>query len=334
MKILLTGIAGFIGYHLMYKLKDRYEIIGLDSINDYYDIGLKYDRLNNLGFKNEFQYNHLKISDLYNNLSFIKLNLEDKENIERLFEKEKFDLVINLAAQAGVRASLTNPDIYINSNIIGFYNILECCKKFQVRKILFASSSSVYGGNRKIPFSESDNTDNPVSFYAVTKKTNEILAQTYYNLYNISTIGVRFFTVYGPYGRPDMAYYSFTDKILKSETIELYNYGKMRRDFTYIDDIIIGLDLLIDQLINGNIENDIFNIGNNAPVELIEFVKILEELAGIKAHIEYKSMQPGDVVETYADISKLFNLTGFKPKTDIKDGLKEFFNWYKRYFYK
>ena len=255
MKILLTGIAGFIGYHLMYKLKDRYEIIGLDSINDYYDIGLKYDRLNNLGFKNEFQYNHLKISDLYNNLSFIKLNLEDKENIERLFEKEKFDLVINLAAQAGVRASLTNPDIYINSNIIGFYNILECCKKFQVRKILFASSSSVYGGNRKIPFSESDNTDNPVSFYAVTKKTNEILAQTYYNLYNISTIGVRFFTVYGPYGRPDMAYYSFTDKILKSETIELYNYGKMRRDFTYIDDIIIGLDLLIDQLINGNIEN-------------------------------------------------------------------------------
>ena len=324
-KILITGVAGFIGYHLVNLLKEKYEIIGIDNINEYYSPQLKLDRLKELGINDKIVYGKILESHKIKSFKFYKINLEDLTKLEYIFKNYKFDCIINLAAQAGVRYSLENPAAYLNSNIIGFFNIIESAKKYKINKIIFASSSSVYGDNKKIPFSEDDRTDTPISFYAATKKCNEILAYNYYYLYNISMIGLRFFTVYGPWGRPDMAYFIFTDKILKGETITLFNEGKLRRDFTYIDDIIKGIELLLEDVLEKNItEFNIYNIGNNKPVNILNFVNILEEILGKKANIEYKPLQPGDLIETFADIDKLKERISFKPDTDIKEGLFKF----------
>ncbi len=332
-KILITGMAGFVGFHLTQRLIQSFDIVGVDNINDYYSVDLKYGRLNELGIKNNIRYGESTSSRIYENLKFVKLNLEDKNELEKVFNDYKFDAVINLAAQAGVRYSLDHPEAYINSNIIGFFNILECCKNSNINKVLYASSSSVYGGNTKYPFSENDTTDNPVSFYAATKKCNEILAHTYFHLYGISLIGLRFFTVYGPWGRPDMAYFSFTEKLLKDEIINIYNNGKMKRDFTYIDDITNGIELLLNKSITNNEkEYNVYNIGNNKPVDLLDFVSTLEMLTNKKAKYVFKPMQPGDVIETYADIDKIQNSVEFHPSTNLQIGLKKFIEWYKKYY--
>ena len=323
-KILITGCAGFIGFHLSQKLFHNYEIHGIDSVNDYYDLDLKETRLKNLN------------TEL---TSFEKIDISNKKQLSEYFKKHNFDLVINLAAQAGVRYSLHNPQEYIDSNIKGFHNLLECCVNSNIKKLFFASSSSVYGANKKIPFSEEDVTDSPVSLYAATKKANETLAFSYSSLYDIETVGLRFFTVYGPYGRPDMAYYSFSEKILNDEEIVLFNNGNLQRDFTYIDDIIEAIDLLVAKSLTSkltyNIQDNknyfLFNIGNNSPVELHEFVEILEESLEKKAKIRYAQMQKGDVFKTFADIERLNKEIGYKPKTSLKKGLTKFINWYKSY---
>ena len=348
MKILITGTAGFIGYHLVETLIQREdEIIGLDSINDYYDVNVKYGRLKNCGFeKSDIEYNHLIKSSKYPNLSFIKLNLEDKENIEKLFEQEKFDKVINLAAQAGVRYSLVNPQAYIDSNIIGFLNILECCRHHSIKHLTYASSSSVYGLNEKQPFSTKDNVDHPVSLYASSKKSNELMAHTYSHLFGIPTTGLRFFTVYGPWGRPDMALFIFTKAILENKPIDVYNYGKMQRDFTYISDIVQGIVKVNDNPPAGNKNWDtknpdpsssvapykIYNIGNSKPVELMSFVETIEEELGKKATINLLPIQPGDVPATYADVTDLIENLNYKPQTSVKEGIKNFINWYREFY--
>lgn len=322
LKVLITGAAGFIGFHLSKKLlENSFEIIGIDNLNDYYDVDLKKDRLN--------------ILKKYNNFYFELLDISDKEKLENLFKSHEFDIVINLAAQAGVRYSIDHPDCYIKSNIIGFYNILECCRNYKPEHLLFASSSSVYGKNKKVPYEESDKVDTPVSLYAATKKSDELLAYAYSNLYNIPVTGLRFFTVYGPYGRPDMAYFSFTKKIMNDEVIKVFNNGDMYRDFTYIDDIVEGIYKLIEKIPGTdehNVKYKIFNIGNNKPVKIIDFINILEKYIGKEAKKEYLPMQPGDVYETYASVEELQKEIAFSPNTSIEEGLKKFVDWYKKYY--
>lgn len=334
MKIFITGVAGFIGSFLCKKLLETTndEIAGLDNLNDYYDVSLKEARLEML--------------KAYNNFVFIKGDISDKPFIDQLFDKYKFDIVVNLAAQAGVRYSIDHPDVYISSNIIGFYNILEACRYHPVKHLVYASSSSVYGGNKKVPFSIEDKVDNPVSLYAATKKSNELLAHAYSKLYNIPTTGLRFFTVYGPMGRPDMAYFSFTNKLIKGETIEIFNYGNCKRDFTYIDDIVDGIIKVMNKAPEKRNGDDglpippykIYNIGNSNPENLLDFVQILsEELvrAGVlpndydfESHKKLVPMQKGDVPVTYADTSDLERDFGYKPSTSLRDGLRRFAEWY------
>jgi UDP-glucuronate 4-epimerase len=348
MKILVTGAAGFIGYHTVLKLSGRCEkITGIDSINDYYDVNLKYSRLGESGIvRNSIDYNKPVQSIRYTNYSFIKLNLEDREAMNELFRREKFTHVCHLAAQAGVRYSITNPYAYIDSNINGFINILECCRNHGIRHLVYASSSSVYGLNEKIPFSTSDNVDHPLSLYAATKKSNELMAHVYSHLYNIPVTGLRFFTVYGPWGRPDMAYFKFTKSISEGRPIEIYNNGDMLRDFTYIDDIVEGVVRVIDLIPSGNtkwsgIHPDpgsssapykIYNIGNNNPVKLLDFIQVIENELGIEAEKIFLPMQAGDVYATYADVDDLAADTGYRPYTLINDGIKKFINWYRGYY--
>lgn len=321
-KVLVTGAAGFIGYHLIKRLVVMdCDILGIDNLNDYYSVQLKKDRLLDIGDKSNF--------------SFKKVNIEDMEEMENIFKTFKPDIVINLAAQAGVRYSIENPRAYINSNIIGFFNILECCRKYPIEHLIFASSSSVYGANKKVPYSTDDKVDNPVSLYAATKKTDELLAYSYSKLYGIKLTGLRFFTVYGPFGRPDMAYYSFTNKIMNDEAIKVYNNGDMYRDFTYVDDIVEGIIRLLDKVPIADENNayyKIYNIGNNKPVKLMDFISILEECLGKKAKKEYLPMQQGDVYQTYANIDDLISDVGFSPSTDLKTGLNKFVEWYKDYY--
>ena len=333
MKVLVTGAAGFIGLHLCKRLLERGdEVVGLDNINDYYDVKLKYDRLKQLEGQPGFK--------------FIRCSLEDRDAIASLFQLEQFDVVANLAAQAGVRYSLQNPHAYVDSNIVGFLNILEGCRNNSVKHLVFASSSSVYGANAKIPFSEHDNADHPVSLYAATKKSNELMAHTYAHLYGIPVTGLRFFTVYGPWGRPDMAYFSFTKAILEGSSIDIFNHGRMRRDFTYIDDIVEGVVRIVDRAPTSNQTWDstipdpatssapyrIYNIGNNNPVELGRFIDILEEKLGRKAIRKMLPMQPGDVTVTYANVDDLMRDAGFKPAISIEEGLGYFVEWYKEYY--
>jgi len=332
-KILITGAAGFIGFHLSKKLLDQsYQIIGIDNLNDYYDPSLKQSRLEILG--------------KYNNFNFHKVDLKDKAAVDHIFETYQPTHVINLAAQAGVRYSIENPYAYVDSNLTGFMNILEACRNYPVEHLLYASSSSVYGGNKVAPFSTNHNVDHPVSLYAATKKSNELMAHTYSHLYGIPTTGLRFFTVYGPYGRPDMAYFSFTKDILARKPIKVFNHGKMERDFTYIDDIVEGIVKLIDNAPTANKDwNEskddlstsfapykIYNIGNNNPVQLMRFINALESALGKEAEKIYMDMQPGDVLRTYADVSDLERDINFKPSTSIEDGLKKFVKWYEEYY--
>ena len=337
--ILVTGAAGFIGANLVKELLKTTDdkIIGIDNLNDYYDVSLKEFRLK-------------EIEALNKDFTFIKGNIADKELINRLFEEYHFNIVVNLAAQAGVRYSITNPDVYIESNVIGFYNILEACRHYPVDHLVYASSSSVYGSNKKVPYSTDDKVDNPVSLYAATKKSNELFAHSYSKLYNIPSTGLRFFTVYGPAGRPDMAYFSFTNKLIKGETIKIFNYGNCKRDFTYVDDIVKGIKLVMNKAPEKKTGEDglpippyaVYNIGNNNPENLLDFVQILsEELvnAGVlpkdynfEAHKELVPMQPGDVPITYADTSALERDFGFKPSTSLREGLREFAKWYKKFY--
>ncbi|MCT7471288.1 NAD-dependent epimerase [Aliarcobacter cryaerophilus] len=348
MKIIVTGTAGFIGYHLAKKLLERGdEVVGLDNINDYYDVNLKYARLNELGIdKDELKDNVLVSSKTYPKHKFIKANLEDSQTINQLFETEKFDAVCNLAAQAGVRYSIENPHAYIQSNVVGFMNILEACRNYDVKNLSYASSSSVYGLNKSQPFKTSYHTDHPISLYAATKKSNEMMAHTYSHLYNISTTGLRFFTVYGPYGRPDMAPMLFADAILNDREIKVFNHGNMSRDFTYIDDIVDGIIKVIDNPAipskDFNPENPnpdissapyrIYNIGNNSPVQLLDFIETLEKVIGIEAKKNFLPMQAGDVVSTYADVSDLINDFGYKPDTSLEVGIERFVKWYKEFY--
>ncbi len=349
MKILVTGTAGFIGFHLAQKLLDRGdEVVGIDNINDYYDVNLKYGRLRELGIAEEkIEEGRAVESTRFPKHKFVKLDLADKEGMDRLFEVEKFDAVCNLAAQAGVRYSLENPHAYIESNIVGFLNILEGCRHHDVKNLAYASSSSVYGLNKSQPFKTSDKTEHQVSVYAATKKSNEMLAHTYSHLYGIRTTGLRFFTVYGPWGRPDMAPMLFTDAILNDRPIKVFNFGKMSRDFTYIDDIVDGVIKVIDNPASKNdawdpndpaIESSsapyhIYNIGNNAPVDLMAFIETIEDALGKKAEKNMLPMQPGDVESTYADTSGLIEDFNYKPDTSLETGVAEFVKWY-RAFYK
>lgn len=327
-KILVTGAAGFIGYFLSQRLLDiGCSVIGIDNLNDYYDVNLKHARLDLL--------------KLYDGFMFHKVDISDKSEIDKLFSEERFDIVVNLAAQAGVRYSITNPDAYINSNIIGFYNILEACRHNPVEHLVYASSSSVYGTNKKVPYSIEDKVDNPVSLYAATKKSNELMAHVYSKLYKIPTTGLRFFTVYGPMGRPDMAYFSFTNKIVKGEKVQIFNFGNMKRDFTYIDDIITGVVNVMGKIPEESEDGapyKIYNIGNNKPEDLLHFVEILEKCLMREGIInkpvekEFLPMQPGDVYQTYADVDDLVRDFGFKPDTVLEEGLSRFVKWYKDYY--
>ncbi|MCW8820720.1 MAG: NAD-dependent epimerase [Sulfurovum sp.] len=334
MKILVTGTAGFIGYHLAKKLLERGdEVIGIDNINDYYDVNLKYGRLHELGIDHtKIEDNQPLVSNIFPKHTFIKLDLADKGQMEALFKKEKFDAVCNLAAQAGVRYSLENPHAYIESNIQGFMNILEGCRENGITNLSYASSSSVYGLNKEQPFKTSDQVDKPISIYAATKKSNELMAHSYSHLFGISTTGLRFFTVYGPWGRPDMAPMLFADAILNDRPIKIFNNGDMSRDFTYIDDIVDGCIKVID---NPNKKDlyQIYNIGNNAPVALMDFIQALENSLGKEAKKEYLPMQPGDVKSTYADVSGLIDDFDYKPDTSIQDGVDSFAKWYRAFYH-
>ena len=342
MKILVTGTAGFIGFHLAKKLLDQgHTVIGLDNINDYYDVSLKYGRLNELGIdKSNLEDNKSLQSSTYPNHKFIKANLEDAETLNKLFETEKFDAVCNLAAQAGVRYSIENPHAYISSNIVGFMNILEACRNYNVKNLSYASSSSVYGLNKEQPFKTTDQTDTPVSLYAATKKSNELMAHTYSHLYGIQTTGLRFFTVYGPWGRPDMAPMLFTDAILNDRAIKVFNHGKMSRDFTYVDDIVDGIINVIDNPASLTSKTStlkstpfkVYNIGNNSPISLMEFIETIETSIGKKAEKNFLPMQDGDVVSTYADVSGLVNDFGYKPDTKLSDGIGAFVKWYREFY--
>ena len=330
MKVLVTGAAGFIGFHLTLALLERDdEVVGIDILNDYYDTRLKHDRL-------EILDSHAR-SKKY---EFITLALEDREGIERLFKAYEFDVVVNLAAQAGVRYSIDNPYSYVDSNLVGFLNILEGCRHSRIKHLVYASSSSVYGMNTIQPFSTEDRVDYPISLYAATKKSNELMAHTYSHLYNIPTTGLRFFTVYGPMGRPDMAYFKFTKAILEGKTIDVYNNGEMQRDFTYIDDIVEGVLRVMDRIpsqqkskiTNSNAPYKVYNIGNNQPVTLRRFINSIEDACGVKAQENLMPMQAGDVPITFADVDDLILDTGFKPSTSIEDGINKFVDWYTAYY--
>ncbi|GAA3777127.1 NAD-dependent epimerase [Corallibacter vietnamensis] len=341
MKILVTGAAGFIGFHLCKVLLEKnHEVVGLDNINDYYEVSLKYNRLKELGVLQTEAQEFIKLttSSSYKNFSFIRMHLEDRENVSKLFESQGFDVVCNLAAQAGVRYSLENPEAYIDSNVVGFLNILECCRHNNIKHLLYASSSSVYGENDKIPFSVTDNVDHPISLYAATKKSNELMAYTYSHLYNIPTTGLRFFTVYGPWGRPDMALFLFTKAIDKGEPIKVFNHGKMSRDFTYIDDIINGIQIVLNnppklEVDKKQVPYRLSNIGNGSPESLMDFINAIENSLGKKAEKDLLPMQPGDVPRTWADVSELEKI-GYKSSVNIEDGVLEFVNWYKAYYKK
>lgn len=331
--ILVTGSAGFIGFNLSKRLlEDGDSVIGLDNLNDYYDVNLKKDRLS--------------ILEKYDDFNFVKASLEDKEAVDKIFKENNIDIVVNLAAQAGVRYSLKNPYAYIESNIMGFMNILEACRHNEVEHLVYASSSSVYGSNVDMPFSVHDNVDHPVSLYAATKKSNELMAHTYSHLYGIPTTGLRFFTVYGPWGRPDMALFLFTKAILNDEPIKVFNHGKMERDFTYIDDIIEGVVRVMNNPPAANEDWDrlnpdpgtsyapfkVYNIGNNKPVQLMEFIETIERKLGKVAKKEFLPLQAGDVPKTYADVDDLIRDVGFKPDTSIDEGIEKFVEWYREYY--
>ena len=327
MKILVTGAAGFIGYHLASRLlRDGHTVVGLDSLNDYYDVRLKQARLGQLGIC-EPSDGVVEQSKRYEAFRFVKGDLADRELLPRFFSEEQFDAVVNLAAQAGVRYSLENPFAYVESNLVGFVNLLECCRHYPVKHLVYASSSSVYGGNTKVPFSEEDRVDNPVSLYAATKKSNELMASCYAHLYGIPSTGLRFFTVYGPWGRPDMAPMLFTKAILEGEPIKVFNEGNLSRDFTYIDDIVEGVVRVL-QKPPQEPRHEIYNIGGGHPVQLMDFIHTLEEHLGRKAVLELLPMQPGDVYTTYADSSKLESAINYKPTTTLHDGLARFVAWY------
>lgn len=332
-KILVSGAAGFIGFHLSKRLcENGHKVMGIDNLNNYYDVNLKYGRL--------------EVLNKSKNFSFQQIDIADKANLNKCWEDFRPEVMINLAAQAGVRYSITNPDAYVESNLVGFMNILEASRNYDIKHLIFASSSSVYGANKKVPFSETDNVDHPVSLYAATKKSNELLAHSYSSLYNIPTTGLRFFTVYGPFGRPDMAYFKFTKNIIEDLPIDVYNNGDLERDFTYIDDIVEGIVRLLDQIpvpkTDWNYENpdpansfapyNIYNIGNNKPIKLLYFIETLEKILNKKAIKNYLPMQAGDVNITYANIDKLEKEISFSPNTPIETGLKNFIEWYKKYY--
>jgi UDP-glucuronate 4-epimerase len=331
--ILITGAAGFIGFHLSKRLlKDGYQVYGVDNLNDYYETELKHSRL--------------EILNKYPGFTFYKIDLSDKAKLELVFSRNKVEVVVNLAAQAGVRYSLTNPNAYVQSNLVGFVNILECCRHNGVKHLVFASSSSVYGANTRMPFSVHHNVDHPVSLYAASKKSNELMAHTYSHLFDLPCTGLRFFTVYGPWGRPDMALFLFTKAILQGKAINVFNHGKMERDFTYIDDIVEGVFRVLKKIPDPNPDwsgdtpdpgtsytrYKIYNIGNNNPVELMDFIKAIEAALGKKAKKNYMDLQPGDVPATYADVEDLINDVGFRPATTIEDGINQFMEWYRDYY--
>lgn len=333
MKVLVTGAAGFIGYHVATRLLARGNtVIGIDNLNDYYDVTLKQARLNNLADQPAF--------------TFIKLDLVDRPALDALFAKENFQRVIHLAAQAGVRYSLQNPYAYTDSNITGFMNILECCRHYQIEHLVYASSSSVYGANRQMPYAVGQSVDHPLSLYAATKKANELMAHAYSHAFGLPTTGLRFFTVYGPWGRPDMSPFLFTRKILTGEALDVFNYGNHQRDFTYIDDIVSGVVSCMDHTATGNADWDafnpdpsssdapwrVYNIGNHQPVELLYYIKVIEKLTDRKAKLNLLPMQTGDVIATYANIDALQQAVGFTPSTSIEDGMKCFIDWYRAYY--
>ena len=330
MKILITGVAGFIGSFIVRRLlKEGFEVVGLDNINDYYDVRLKYARLALCGIdRQDTAENTLVQSSQYPNYRFIKASIEDRNTIENLFEEEQFDLACNMAAQAGVRYSIVNPYCYVESNVVGLLNLLECCRRHQVKHLVYASSSSVYGMNAKIPFSENDRVDCPVSLYAATKRTNELMAYTYSSLYRLPTTGLRFFTVYGPYGRPDMTPMIFAKAISEGQPIEVFNHGKLSRDYTYIDDVINVVAKVINQPSVGHIPYKLYNIGCSSPVNLMDFITVMEQAIGKKANMIFKPMQAGDVYTTYADTSLLQKDIGYKPEVNIEKGIAAFIQWY------
>lgn len=330
--ILVTGAAGFIGYHLCKKLiVEGWSVFGLDNINDYYDPQLKFDRIKELGILKEGaqKYNSICQSNL-NSFQFIRLNLEDRKQLPKLFENQQFDKVVNLAAQAGVRYSIENPEAYIDSNIVGFANLLECCRNYGIKHFIYASSSSVYGQNLKMPFSVEDNVDHPISLYAATKKSNELMAYTYSHLYGFKTTGLRFFTVYGPWGRPDMAMFLFTDAIIKGRPIKVFNRGNQERDFTYITDIIEGVLKVINQ--EPKQKYSLYNIGNSKPVKLMGFINEIEKQLELKAKKDMLPKQPGDVSRTWADVEGLKTDFHYSPSITIEEGVKNFIDWYKDYY--
>lgn len=335
MKILVTGAAGFIGFHLSQKLLELgHVVVGIDNINDYYDVSLKYARLKELGIdrKNAEIFYQETNSSTHDNFKFIRLNLEDKEELFKLFTTSKFDVVCNLAAQAGVRYSIENPNVYIQSNIVGFLNILECCRHHEIKHLVYASSSSVYGMNKKVPFSEEDIVDNPVSLYAATKKSNELMAHTYSHLYKIPTTGLRFFTVYGPWGRPDMAPILFADAISNDRPIKVFNNGNMERDFTFIDDIVEGVKRIIEKPVEDREFYKVYNIGNNDSVKLLDFIIQIEKSLGKEATKEMLPMQMGDVKKTWANVDGLIKDYNYSPNTSLSTGIKEFINWFKDFY--
>ncbi|WP_339703653.1 NAD-dependent epimerase [Algoriphagus aquimarinus] len=350
MKYLVTGTAGFIGFHVAQQLLERGdEVVGLDIINDYYDINLKYARLAHMGIqRDQVKKGEMVQSDTVEGYRFIQLDLSVKEPLLDLFAQEKFDVVIHLAAQAGVRYSLSHPEVYIESNIVAYLNILEACRFHPVKHLVYASSSSVYGSNEKMPFSTSDSVDHPISLYAASKKSNELMAHTYSHLFNIPTTGLRFFTVYGPWGRPDMALFLFTEAILKDEPIQVFNYGNMKRDFTYIDDIVKGVIKVADRPASPNAEFDsqnpdpgsskapykVYNIGNSSPVLLMDYIHAVEKGLGKEAKMNMLPLQPGDVPASHAEVSDLVRDTGYKPDTPIDQGVKSFTDWYLDYYKK
>ena len=334
MKIIVTGAAGFIGFHVVKSLIEQgHEVVGIDNINSYYDVKLKYDRLAKTGIMmNEIQLHQFAQSKTFPSYRFMHLDLTERESLHSLFDEEHFSHVVHLAAQAGVRYSLQNPYAYIDSNIVGFINILEVCRQFLVKHLVYASSSSVYGANTELPYKESDRTDTPVSLYAATKRANELMAYTYAKLYNIPTTGIRFFTVYGPWGRPDMSPTLFMKAIESKETIKVFNNGNMKRDFTYIDDIVAGLIKIVPSPPKVEIPYAIYNIGYSSPVKIMDFIVAIEKVTEKRAVIEMIDMQPGDVIATYADISLLEKDFGYKPSTPLYIGIQRFYKWFKEYY--